>query len=197
MFGFTKKKEPQKLENNQSGEIIDQKPEEILGLREYISVDSMKAHLVDILEENRELKADIEEMRSSSRKQSNEDRKKYELSSVTADEWKKRAKEAESKILKLKQDLDSADHVVENLKKRENSLITEAEMAKTALEKARKERQDAKECRNWLEAMLNSYGDWEKITKTQLVHILKEAIKAKDRKQEEPQLNHEECKQEG
>ena len=48
MFDFLKRKE-------ECTEMVQQ-PEENL-LREYISVDSVKAHLVDILEENRKLKA--------------------------------------------------------------------------------------------------------------------------------------------
>lgn len=46
MFDFLKRKE-------ECTEMVQQ-PEENL-LREYISVDSVKAHLVDILEENRKL----------------------------------------------------------------------------------------------------------------------------------------------
>lgn len=45
-----------------------------------------------------------------------------------------------------------------------------------AADKARREAADQKECRYWLKDMLEHYGNWEKITKTQLVDILKKAI---------------------
>lgn len=175
MFGIFKKKES----------VVVQQPEEIMGLREYISVDSMKAHLVDILEESRRLKAENEELKERSRKNDSDNRKKYELSSIEADEWRKRAKEAEEKIRKLQQDIDRTDKMVERLQQERNTLISKAEMAETRLKEEREERRNAKECRNWLERKLNSYENWEKLTKSQLVEIMKEAIKAKDEPQEE------------
>lgn len=62
------------------------KIEEELGLREYISVDSLKAHLVDILEENRRLKEDAERTREQQRREATEEKKRRELSIVAADE---------------------------------------------------------------------------------------------------------------
>lgn len=186
MFGIFKKKEQRELENWNYGEITaSQKPEEMMGLREYISVDSMKAHLVDILEESRRLKAENEELKEKNRKNDSENRKKYELSVVEADEWRKREREAKEKIKKLQHDIDIADEKIEKLQQERNTLISKAEMAETRLKNEREERQSAKECRNWLERELNNYGNWEELTKSQLIGILKEAIKAKDKQQEE------------
>lgn len=47
MFGFGKKKEAG------TAEVVPQTVAEEMGLREYVSVDSLKAHLVDMMEENR------------------------------------------------------------------------------------------------------------------------------------------------
>lgn len=44
MFGIFKKKEQRELESWNCGEITaSQKPEEMMGLREYVSVDSIKS----------------------------------------------------------------------------------------------------------------------------------------------------------
>ena len=47
MFGFGKRKEAG------AAEVVPQTVAEEMGLREYVSVDSLKAHLVDMMEENR------------------------------------------------------------------------------------------------------------------------------------------------
>ena len=49
MFGFLKKKAAAEVIPAASGNSI----EEEMGLKEYVSFDSVKAHLVEILEENR------------------------------------------------------------------------------------------------------------------------------------------------
>ena len=90
MFGFGKKK---------STEVIAavQEPEEMLGLREYVSIDSIKAHLVDLLEENRQLKQREEQNRSWQQDKEKEMRKKAELAQIEADEYKKRWREEQQK----------------------------------------------------------------------------------------------------
>lgn len=80
MFDFLKRKE-------ECTEIVQQ-PEENL-LREYISVDSVKAHLVDILEENRKLKAQIKDITERERETETQNRKKREIAIIEADEYKK------------------------------------------------------------------------------------------------------------
>lgn len=80
MFDFLKRKE-------ECTEIVQQ-PEENL-LREYISVDSVKAHLVDILEENRKLKAQIKDITEREKETETQNRKKREIAIIEADEYKK------------------------------------------------------------------------------------------------------------
>ena len=112
MFGFMKRKE-------QRTEIVQQpeKPEVILGLREYISVDSMKAHLVDILEENRRLKEENEEIKKREGENRTQDRKRYELATVQADEYRKREKEAKDEIAKRDKEIDRLNNQIEKLQK--------------------------------------------------------------------------------
>ena len=93
MFRFWKKKK-------EAAEVISAAStstsiEEEMGLKEYVSFDSVKAHLVDILEENRKLKQEAKEQKESIYKAQQEERKQKELALIEADEWKKRAKEKE------------------------------------------------------------------------------------------------------
>lgn len=171
MFRLFKKKS--------STEIITETPtniEEELGLREYVSVDSLKAHLVDILEENRRLKEDAERAREQRRREDAEERKRRELSLVAADEWKKRAGEKDKEIEKLKSTIDQQDRKIDKLQREQNHWKTEAELAMAAADKVRENTRTQSECGNWLKNMLEHYGNWEKVTKTQLVEILKKAI---------------------
>lgn len=60
MFWFGKKKE-------KAAEIVPTNTsiEEEMGLKEYVSFDSVKAHLVDVLEENRRLKQEEKDRRTA------------------------------------------------------------------------------------------------------------------------------------
>lgn len=81
MFWFGKKKE-------KAAEIVPTNTsiEEEMGLKEYVSFDSVKAHLVDILEENRKLKQEAKEQKESIYKAQQEERKQKELALIEADE---------------------------------------------------------------------------------------------------------------
>lgn len=173
MFGFGKRKEA-------GAEVVPVTIEEELGLREYVSVDSLKAHLVDLVEENRKLKQQAEENWQEKRKRQEEDRKQRELLTVTADEWKRRAGEKDGEIKKLKAVIDDQDRKIENLEKTKNHWEAEAEMARTAADKARKEAANQKTCERWLKDMIERHGDWKKYTKTQLIEIIKTAIGEKE-----------------
>ena len=171
MFGLFKKKSSTEIITEATTNI-----EEELGLREYVSVDSLKAHLVDILEENRRLKEDAERAREQRRREDAEERKRRELSLVAADEWKKRAGEKDKEIEKLKSTIDQQDRKIDKLQREQNHWKTEAELARAAADKVRENARTQSECGNWLKNMLEHYGNWEKVTKTQLVEILKKAI---------------------
>lgn len=109
-----------------------EKPEEIMGLKEYVSIDSIKAHLVDILEENKELKEKIEKNNRYERSQSEEYRKKYELSQITADEYKKRFTDEQKKTRDLERELENKKRENEALQKKYNDLVCENEMKMAA-----------------------------------------------------------------
>lgn len=123
MFGFKKKSEVITVQTKQT-------PEEIMGLKEYISVDSIKAHLVDILEENKRLKAKTEENDSYQQRLTQDYRKKYELSQITADEYKKRLEEEQEKTRKQGRELETKQREYEDLKRKYNDLVCENEMKK-------------------------------------------------------------------
>ena len=139
-------------------DVIPATIEEELGLREYVSVDSLKAHLVDLVEENRKLKQQAEENGQRQRRQQDEDRKQRELLTITPDEWKKRAGEKEGEIKKLKAVIDDQDRIIENLEKEQNYWKAKAEMESTAAVKAQKEAANQKECARWLKDMVEKHG---------------------------------------
>lgn len=151
---------------------------EEMGLKEYVSFDSVKAHLVDILEENRRLKQETENQKDKSYKAQQEERKQKEIALIEADEWKKRAKEKDEEIRKLKKTINEQDSKIEQLERQQDGLKTEAEMAKAAAEKTRREYAEKEDCARWLKRSLEEYCgyEWARVTKTQLVDILKKIM---------------------
>lgn len=178
MFGFFKKKAEIPVEVQQ----VDVEKE--MGLTEYVSVASIKAHLVDVLEESRQLKEECKKLREDSTEEVRQQRKKYELQSVMADEWKERARKAEQEAERLRVTVDEQNDEIEKLQKKCTGLIADAETARDLVRKTEEEAQRQRSCRYWLEERLKSYGSWEKVTKTQLVEILKEAMKREQDKTE-------------
>lgn len=131
MFGFGKKK---------STEVIAavQEPEEMLGLREYVSIDSIKAHLVDLLEENRQLKQQEEQNRSWQQDKEKEMRKKAELAQIEADEYKKRWREEQQKANEEKRRAERLEAKLEEMTAKYNDLVVKEEMQRKAAEEAQK-----------------------------------------------------------
>ena len=176
MFEFWKKKK-------EAAEIISAASTstsiaEEMGLKEYVSFDSVKAHLVDILEENRRLKREAEDQKDRLYKAQQEERKQKEISLIEADEWKKRAKEKDEEIRKLKKTINEQDGKIKQLERQQDDLKTEAEMARTAAEKTRREYAEKQDCAEWLKKSLVKYCgyEWARVTKTQLVDILKKIL---------------------
>lgn len=184
MFEFLKKKK-------EAAEIISAASTstsiaEEMGLKEYVSFDSVKAHLVDILEENRRLKREAEDQKDRLYKAQQEERKQKEISLIEADEWKKRAKEKDEEIRNLKKTINEQDGKIEQLERQQDNLKTEAEMARTAAEKTRREYAEKRDCAEWLKTSLVKYCgyEWERVTKTQLVDILKKILNESEGQQE-------------
>lgn len=175
MFCFKKKKAAAEI--NPAASTRTSIAEE-MGLKEYVSFDSVKAHLVDVLEESRRLKREAEDQKDRTYKAQQEERKQKELALIEADEWKKRAKEKDEEITKLKKTINEQDSRIDQLERQQDRLKTEAEMARAAEEKTRREYAEKEDCAAWLKKSLRKYCgyEWEKVTKTQLVDILKKIL---------------------
>lgn len=182
MFGFLKKKAVAEIIPAASSTSIAEE----MGLKEYVSFDSVKAHFVDMLEENRRLKREAEDQKDRAYKVQQEERKQKELALIEADEWKKRAKEKDEEIRKLKMIINEQDSKIEKLERQQNGLKTEAEMARTAAEKIHREYAEKEDCAKWLKRNLEEYCglEWKKVTKTQLVDILKKILNESKGQQE-------------
>lgn len=174
MFGLGKK------EVKMTQVVLTKQPEETTDLKEYISVDSIKAHLVDTLEENRKLKEESERNREYDRTERSRYQKEKEVALIEADEWKKRAKEKDEEIKELKRTVDKQREKIEELTGQQNSLKVDAEMARKAARKTREEYEVREEWTSaaWLKGCLEKYCgfDWERVTKTKLVSVLKKIL---------------------
>ncbi len=168
MFGLKKKKEKERIEAR----------EEKTGMVEYVRIDSIQAHLVDVLEENRRLKEAMKQRDETHFSDMRKKEKEKEIALIEADEWKKRAAEKENEIKKLKKEIDRQDKELEQLKNMENHLKTEAEMAKAESERVIKRQSEKEENLRWLERAVKKYmeNDWKKMTKTQIIDILKTIV---------------------
>lgn len=173
MFGLEKREKEMKQV------ITAVSTEETTELKEYISIDNIKAHLVDTLEENRRLRKEVEENRDYYYKRQQEEQKKAEVALIEADEWKKRTKEKDEEIKKLKKAVNEQDVQITKLEREQNSLKTDAEMAREEARKTRERYAAKKESTTWLKDSLEKYCgyEWEKVTKTQLVSVLKTILK--------------------
>ena len=124
------------------------------------------------------MKQEAKEQKESIYKAQQEERKQKELALIEADEWKKRAKEKDEEIRKLKKTINEQDGKIERLERQQDGLKTEAEMARAAAERTRREYAEKRDCAEWLKTSLVKYCgyEWEKVTKTQLVDILKKIL---------------------
>lgn len=180
MFNLFRKRNYE-VEESEHTEVIaanSQTIEEVMGLKEYVSFDSVKAHLVDVLEENRRLKEREQTEKETDRKKLETMRKEKELALIEADEWKKRTKEKEEEIKKLKITINDNDSTIEKLTSERNNLITKQEMTEEKLRIMTEKREEADSAAKSLREALKHYfpRDWEKTTKTALVATLKKIM---------------------
>ncbi len=176
MFRFWKRKEEAAETISAAG--TRNSVEDAMGLKEYVSVDSVKSHLVDILEENRRLRQEVKDKKERMCKEQQEEKKQKELALIEADEWKKRTKEKDKEIRELKKTIDEQDREIEQLEWSRDELKAEAEMAREVAERTRREYAEKQDCAEWLKTSLMDYcGDeWARVTKTKLVDILKKIM---------------------
>lgn len=147
-------------------------------LKEYISVDSLKGHLVDMLEENRQLKQQLESMEEKNRKELKQAQTQKELSLVTADEYKKREREARQETQELKRCLDFAEKERDEYKRRYNDSVSSVETAKAELQRERANMNLDATIGKAIREYTEENPDWEKKTKIVLVEIIKNALDA-------------------
>lgn len=149
----------------------------------------------NILEENRRMKQEVEDQRDRLCKAQQQERKQKEIALIEADEWKKRVKEKDEEIRKLKKTINEQDGKIEQLEQQQDSLKTEAEMAKAEAEKTRREYAEKRDCAEWLKTSLEKYYgyEWARVTKTQLVDILKKIMNEKEGQQEKENGTDNQC----
>ena len=147
-------------------------------LKEYVSVDSLKAHLVDMLEENRQLKQSLESMEERSQKELKEVRGKKELSEVVADEYKKRETEAKQKIAELERRLDFTKRERDEFERKYNDSVSLAESARAELKKQKESMGPDNATGKVIREYTEENPEWEKKTKTVLVEFIKNALDA-------------------
>ena len=58
----------------------------------------------------------------------------------------------------------------------QNHWQSEAELARAAADRAHERMKEQSDCRYWLKEMLERYGNWESVSRTQLVDILKKIL---------------------
>lgn len=132
MFRFGKKKQIKEVGQVQEEELKEWQPAE---LKEYISVDAIKAHLVDTLEENRRLRAEHERIWNTRSSEKEDIEKQREVAVIQADEYKKRLQEENNTNMKLKTEIVELKRERDRYKEKYNDCAVKVEMA----DKARKE----------------------------------------------------------
>lgn len=91
-------------------------------------------------------------------------------------EYKKREAEAKKEVREKEREIDRLNDQIEKLRKERNTLITAADMAEDRLRKEEQRMKEKEDCSAWLRSKLEEYGNWERVTKTELIGIIRTAI---------------------
>lgn len=172
---FRKKKNKENTEI-EVVQVQERNPEEIMGLREVVSVESLKGHLVDLMEENERLKKEKTEREERGRREDAQRQKDYELKTTLADQYKKQVSERDKEIEKLKREIDRLDEAAERWKRKAETATADMELARRNINKREEEVRAAKSASEWLRGKLKACRNWRGLTKTQLIEIIEEAI---------------------
>lgn len=78
---------------------------ERMEMKEYISFDDVRKHLVEMIEENKKLREEVDRLRRQSDERSERYRKTAALAQISADEYKSQMGEAKEKTERLEQEL--------------------------------------------------------------------------------------------
>lgn len=101
---------------------------ERMEMKEYISFDDVRKHLVEMIEENKKLREEVNNLRRASDERSDRYRKAAELAQISADEYKSQLKEAKQKVTKLERELQKSTAELDRMEREKNKAITELEM---------------------------------------------------------------------
>lgn len=139
-----RKSKKAKLQN----EVIKEEEKEVykdlgerMELKSYISFDDVRKHLVEMIEENKELRDEVDTLRKESYEALGRERKRAELTQISASEYKSQLGEAKKKIEKLEEEIQRQKSEIEMLEKEKNFNLTEIEMMKIK-EKEQKEEEE-------------------------------------------------------
>lgn len=101
---------------------------ERIEMKSYISFEDVRKHLVEMIEENKRLREEVESLRKTKTEWSESARKKAELAQISAAEYKSQLEEAKKKIKRLEQEILKSAAELEEMEREKNKAITELEM---------------------------------------------------------------------
>lgn len=105
-----------------------------LDMSSYITFDSVKEHLVDMIEENSKLKKELDRTKEEKYKDWNRLRKEKELAMITADERDKKVKDLQKENEKLQQSNEKLNNEIDKLKRELTDYKVKEEMSKSLVE---------------------------------------------------------------
>ena len=103
---------------------------ERMELKSYISFDDVRKHLVEMIEENKKLRDEVDTLREEKREALGRERKRADLAQISASEYKSQLGEAKKKIEKLEEEIQRQKSEIEMLEKEKNFALSEIEMMK-------------------------------------------------------------------
>lgn len=105
-----------------------------LDMPSYITFDSVKEHLVDLIEENSKLKEVLDRTKEERYKDHNQLKKEKELAMIIADERDKKVKDLQKENKKLQQTNEKLNNEIDKLKRELTDYKVKEEMSKSLVE---------------------------------------------------------------
>ena len=105
-----------------------------LDMSSYITFDSVKEHLVDMIEENSKLKEELDRTKEDKYRDWNRLKKEKELAMITADERDKKVKDLQKENEKLQQTNEKLNNEIDKLKRELTDYKVKEEMSKSLVE---------------------------------------------------------------
>lgn len=101
---------------------------ERMELKSYISFDDVRKHLVEMIEDNKKLRDEVDTLKKERFEGLERERKRAELAQISASEYKSQLGEAKKKIEKLEAEIQRQKSEIEMLEKEKNFALSEIEM---------------------------------------------------------------------